>query len=327
MICSVPGSGSGSGSGSAPAAGGRGELGGPRVKVLDFGMAHFEDPEDSRRLTETGLVFGTLHYMSPEHCRGQDISAASDIYSVGVMLYELLAGEAPFDRKNPVEMMTHHLFVTPPPIDQVGVRRSVAPELAALAMWALAKKPEKRPTAAQFRQALGHALNKTDEVSQVRRSSEERIAVAGLPRADRALSPAKRHEATAPNLGTAVTAGQAPRIVLWGFDEEGANTLQAALAVNHLEAVRWPPGELPPTHLEAQAVRAILLPDRGHAAERVSGLRQSPSGQKVPVLVVQVAQSATIPELIRAGASDVALASTETGDICRKVWRMVRKGR
>ena len=313
--------------GRAAAAGGSGDRGGQRVKVLDFGMAHFEDPEDSRRLTETGLVFGTLHYMSPEHCRGQDISAASDIYSVGVMLYELLAGEVPFDRKNPVEMMTHHLFVTPPPLDQVGVRRAVAPELAALAMWALAKKPEKRPTAAQFRQALGHALNKTDEVSQVRRSSDERIAVAGLPRADRALSPAKHHEATAPNLGAAVAAGQAPRVVLWGFDEEGAGTLQAALAVNHLEAVRWPPGEVPPTQIEAQAVRAILLPDRGHAAERVSGLRQSASGQKVPVLVVQVAQSATIPELIRAGASDVALASTETGDICRKVWRMVRKGR
>jgi serine/threonine-protein kinase len=319
MICPEPGAGS--------AAGGAEDLGRQRVKVLDFGMAHFEDPEDSRRLTETGLVFGTLHYMSPEHCRGQDISAASDIYSVGVMLYELLAGEVPFDRKNPVEMMTHHLFVTPPPLDQVGVRRAVAPELAALAMWALAKKPEKRPTAAQFRQALRQALNKTDEVSQVLRSSEERIAVAGLPRADRALTPAKQHVATAPDLGTAVAAGQAPRIILWGFDEEGASTLQAALAVNHLDAVRWPPVELPPATIEAQPVRAILLPDRGHSAERVAGLRRSASGQRVPVLVVQVAQSATIPELIRAGASDVALASTETGDICRKVWRMVRKGR
>ncbi len=296
------------------------------IKVLDFGMAYVEDAEDSRRLTETGMVFGTLHYMSPEHCRGQDIGPASDIYSVGVMLYELLAGEVPFDLKSPVDMMTHHMFVTPPPLDQVGVRRADAPELAALAMWALAKKPEKRPTALQFRQALRHALEKTDELSQMRRSSDERIAAAGLPRAERALSPAKVHVPTAPNLGGAAAASL-PRVILWGFDEEGASTLQAALAVNHLDAVRWPPGQLPPTQVEEQAVRAVLLPDRGRAAERVAALRHNESGRQVPVIVVQVAQAATIPELIRAGASDVALSSTEAGDICRKVWRMVRKGR
>lgn len=292
----------------------------PGIKVLDFGMAYMEDSDDPHRLTETGMVFGTLHYMSPEHCRGQDIGPASDIYSVGVILYELLAGAAPFDRKNPVEMMTHHLFVTPPPLDQVGVRRAVAPELAALAMWALAKKPEKRPTAAQFQKALRHALTKTDEVSQARRSSEERIAAAGRSRAERALTPP-----VPPGPGPEASAGPTPRVILWGFDEEGAGTLQAALSVHHLDALRWPPGQLPPAEVEEQAVRAVLLPDRGRAAERVAALRNS--GQKVPVLVVQVAQAATIPELIRAGASDVALASTESADICRKVWRMVRKGR
>ena len=297
------------------------------IKVLDFGMAHVEDPEESRRLTETGVVFGSLHYMSPEHCRGQDIGPASDIYSVGVMLYELLAGEVPFDRKNPVEIMTHHMFVTPPPLDQVGVRRAVAPELAALAMWALAKKPEKRPTAPQFRQALRHALNKTDPVSEAHRSSDERIASAGLPRSERALSPAKVYVPTAPSLATTSESGPLPRVVLWGFDEEGASNLQAALAVNHLEGVRWPAGQIPPERIEDQPVRVVLLPDRGWAAERVTSIRKSTSSRPVPILVIQVAQAATIPELIRAGASDVALASTETGDICRKVWRMVRKGR
>ena len=103
--------------------------------------------------------------------------------------------------------------------------------------------------------------------------------------------------------------------------------MQAALAVNHLDAVRWPAGQVPPAHIEEQQVRVILLPDRGWAAERVAALRKNTGSRPVPVLVVQVAQAAAIPELIRAGASDVALASTETGDICRKVWRMVRKGR
>jgi len=301
--------------------------GADQIKVLDFGMAHFEDPEDSRRLTETGLVFGTLHYMSPEHCRGQNIGPHSDIYATGVILYELLAGATPFDLQSPVDMMTHHMFVTPPPLDQVGTRRAVAPELAALAMWALAKKPEKRPSAAQFRQALRSAMAKTDPVSQARQSSDERIAAAGLPRAERALAAAKHHVATAPNLVVAAADGPAPRVVLWGFDEEGAATLQAALAVNHMEGVRWPPGQPPPAQLDGQPVRGVVLPDRGHTAERVASLRRSDVCRKLPVMVVQVAQSATIPELIRAGASDVALTSTEAGDICRKIWRMVRKGR
>ena len=297
------------------------------IKVLDFGMASVEEAGSGERLTETGTIFGTLHYMSPEHCRGRGIGPASDIYSVGVIFYELLAGAVPFDGHSPVDMMTHHLFVTPPAMDQVGVRRTVAPELAALAMWALAKKPEKRPTATQFREALRSALTKTDPVSEKRQLSDERIAVTGLPRVERALTKLPVHVATAPSMPSDAEDVNQPLTLLWGFDEEGAAQLQGALMVHHIQARRWLPGALPPSVIEGQQVQGVLLPDGPRSAEKVAALRRSNTVGKLPLMVVQVSQAQAIPVLIRAGASDVSLASTDTGDICRKVWRMIRSKR
>ena len=297
------------------------------IKVLDFGMASVEEAGSGERLTETGTIFGTLHYMSPEHCRGRGIGPPSDIYSVGVIFYELLAGAVPFDGHSPVDMMTHHLFVTPPAMDQVGVRRTVAPELAALAMWALAKKPEKRPNATQFREALRSALAKTDPVSEKRQLSDERIAVTGLPRVERALTKLPVHVATAPSMPSDAEDVNQPLTLLWGFDEEGAAQLQGALMIHHIQARRWPPGELPPPMIEGQPVRGLLLPDGPRSAEKVAALRRSNTVGKLPLMVVQVSQAQAIPVLIRAGASDVSLASTDTGDICRKVWRMIRSKR
>ena len=223
--------------------------------------------------------------------------------------------------------MTHHLFVTPPAMDQVGVRRTVAPELAALAMWALAKKPEKRPTATQFREALRSALAKTDPVSEKRQLSDERIAVTGLPRVERALTKLPVHVATAPSMPSDAEDVNQPLTLLWGFDEEGAAQLQGALMIHHIQARRWPPGELPPLMIEGQLVRGLLLPDGPRSAEKVAALRRSNTVGKLPLMVVQVSQAQAIPVLIRAGASDVSLASTDTGDICRKVWRMIRSKR
>ena len=297
------------------------------IKVLDFGMASVEEAGSGERLTETGTIFGTLHYMSPEHCRGRGIGPPSDIYSVGIIFYELLSGAVPFDGHSPVDMMTHHLFVTPPAMDQVGVRRTVAPELAALAMWALAKKPEKRPTATQFREALRSALAKTDPVSEKRQLNDERIAVTGLPRIERALTKLPVHVATAPSMPSDAEDVNQPLMLLWGFDEEGAAQLQGALMVHHIQARRWPPGELPPPAIEGQSVRGLLLPDGPRSAEKVAALRRSNIVGKLPLMVVQVNQAQAIPVLIRAGASDVSLASTDTGDICRKVWRMIRSKR
>lgn len=76
------------------------------IKVLDFGVAKIQ--EDLQRLTKTGVVLGSPAYMSPEQCMGLKLDARSDLYSLGVVAYELLTGHLPYDATNPVEMMEIH---------------------------------------------------------------------------------------------------------------------------------------------------------------------------------------------------------------------------
>ena len=85
------------------------------VKVLDFGLARFLG---KARLTRTGTVMGTAAYMSPEQARGEDVGTSSDIWSVGVVLYELLAGRTPFAGESDVAMIYSVLNVDPPPLPE-----------------------------------------------------------------------------------------------------------------------------------------------------------------------------------------------------------------
>ena len=71
------------------------------VKVLDFGLASIKR-ESQSRLTATGTIMGTAAYMSPEQCKGRELTAATDIYSLGVVLYRMLAGERPYDGEDPI---------------------------------------------------------------------------------------------------------------------------------------------------------------------------------------------------------------------------------
>ncbi|MGH9854963.1 MAG: protein kinase domain-containing protein, partial [Blastocatellia bacterium] len=77
---------------------------GARVKVLDFGIAALRDITASR-LTRTGGIVGTPHYMSPEHCLGEKLDGRSDIYSLGIVMFELLTGVAPFDSTTPTAIV------------------------------------------------------------------------------------------------------------------------------------------------------------------------------------------------------------------------------
>jgi eukaryotic-like serine/threonine-protein kinase len=84
------------------------------VKVIDFGLVKpFRAPVSERRLSEEGRFFGTPHFASPEQCLGKDVDIRSDLYSLGVTLWVMLSGQAPFD--GPItEVMQKHVHEAPP---------------------------------------------------------------------------------------------------------------------------------------------------------------------------------------------------------------------
>jgi serine/threonine protein kinase len=112
------------------------------VKVLDFGLAKLGDPSLTR-LTMIGQRLGTPFYMSPEQWRGEEkVGAQSDVYSLGVMLYEMLAGELPFSANDIHGMSQKHQHETPPALPQAF---NIPPALEAVVMHALAKDADARP--------------------------------------------------------------------------------------------------------------------------------------------------------------------------------------
>ncbi|HET8540922.1 MAG TPA: serine/threonine-protein kinase [Anaeromyxobacter sp.] len=126
------------------------------VKVLDFGIAKISVPGATEpRLTQAGLVCGTPEYMSPEQARGADLDSRSDLYSTGVILYQLATGELPFVSDTPVGFLTKHLSEAPVPARERNPEVEVSPALDAVIARALRKDPAARfQTADEMREAL-----------------------------------------------------------------------------------------------------------------------------------------------------------------------------
>jgi serine/threonine-protein kinase len=132
------------------------------AKVLDFGLAKVTEREmrpGSIILTQEGMVFGTPEFMSPEQAQGRSLTPGSDIYSLAVILYEVLTGKLPFDAKNSMEFIQLHVTTKPTPINERTPGKTFPPLLWTVLSKALEKKSDDRyKSAAEFAHALQAVL-------------------------------------------------------------------------------------------------------------------------------------------------------------------------
>jgi len=162
-----------------------------RVKVTDFGIAR----AGTSQMTEAGSIVGTAQYLSPEQARGGEVDPRSDLYSLGIVLYELLTGKTPFDGETPVEIAMKHLSTAPKPPSKL--RPDVPPELDMVVMRALAKNPDDRYQSADEmegdldRVARGVRVSATtmDTATQVLRRPATAAAAVGAATAATMIAP------------------------------------------------------------------------------------------------------------------------------------------
>jgi eukaryotic-like serine/threonine-protein kinase len=166
------------------------------VKVVDFGIARFE--EEAQRLTRMGEVWGSPVYMSPEQCMGAQLDVRSDIYSLGVVMFEALTGRVPHLGKTYVETMSMQIMNYPKPFSEVAPGRTFPAGLEKLVRKALEKEPDKRyQTMGELRADLEQVVPRSGKESQTVRGTESRGTgnrLPGLPQTvaklfDQAINP------------------------------------------------------------------------------------------------------------------------------------------
>lgn len=136
------------------------DLGVEIIKVVDFGIAKLREHTGQKvnSLTGPGLVMGTPHYMSPEQCKGEDLDVRSDIYSLGVMLYEMLCGHVPFDAPTPSAVIIQHAI--DPPRRLGLLRKDIPPQVEEVVMKALSKSRQARQqTVIELYEEMRNALH------------------------------------------------------------------------------------------------------------------------------------------------------------------------
>ncbi len=157
------------------------------IKVMDFGIARAGDAG----LSQTATVLGTAHYVSPEQAQGKELTGASDIYSLGVVLYEAVTGKLPFDGQDAVSVAVKQVNEVPAPPSTINP--NIDPSLEAIIMKALEKDPERRfKDASEMRHVLndflaGRPINLGEDISGLK--TQVMGGVAPIPNSTQVMSP------------------------------------------------------------------------------------------------------------------------------------------
>ncbi|MCB9786575.1 MAG: serine/threonine protein kinase, partial [Deltaproteobacteria bacterium] len=252
------------------------------VKVMDFGIAKLALDQDVSKLTETGTTFGTPMYMAPEQACGLEPTPATDLYSLGCVIYELLAGRTVFTAPTPLALSMAHLNDPPPALALDGMPESLAERWRTLVGQLLAKQPLDRPVSAR---AVAVELRDLEALSRAAEGPSGAEAYEAL--SSRGWGALSTHDQ--PVLGAPPAADSTQQTRRW---PRRAGWVAGALGVAALAgaAIFWS-GHRSPPETEAPAVRATEVDPTAAsqtmrqwldglappAPEAVAGIEQIPS--------------------------------------------------
>jgi eukaryotic-like serine/threonine-protein kinase len=243
---------------------------GELARIADFGIAvapdHGPDAVD-RRLTSEGLIVGTPHYMAPEQTTGHELDCRTDLYALGVVVYEMLSGTMPFDGP-PSQVAQRHVDTDPPQIAERVPGLIVDPLIEALTMRLLAKRPEDRPQSAREVGALVRLL-RTD-----RHAAVEALSIAAPPGTELETAPHREVECDAHHVlvrppAREVRAARSETEAIWSAFPvwRGAAALLVGAAAAWLWIVGWQRLNPPPAVTEAAPVTEVAPPTTDGVAE------------------------------------------------------------
>jgi eukaryotic-like serine/threonine-protein kinase len=205
---------------------------GGHAKVTDFGIAR----AGASDMTETGSIMGTAQYLSPEQAQGHSVGATSDLYSVGIVLYELLTGRVPFDAESAVTIALKHVSEAPTP--PRAYNPNIPPDLEQVVLWALNKNPADRPQDAdQFVEVLERV--KESILAGVRGERTASMpAVGGHTPAG--VGPAPAGVGPAPAMAVPASAGHAIPPTMAAAGNSGVPPQPSSLKAGPGRRRRWP---------------------------------------------------------------------------------------
>ncbi len=273
------------------------------AKVVDFGLAFIVDadvPQQMGRMTADGSVAGTPAYMSPEQVRGGSIGPPSDVYSLGCMLYELIAGKPPFTGAVG-EILTRHAYAPPIALRQLELAEAPPAAVDELVQAMLSKSPSARPTASRVASAL--AAYATKDADRAGRSS-----MPVIERQQRAVP--RSAEQTTGELEAEVEQGFAVG-VLHPLPEE----LGLALAAAGIQVTEWPRGEV--------GREEIVFAEQA----TVDQLAALVGAGKNVLADIEAADATQLPALIHAGVADAIVRPHDPDALVRRLWRSHRLAR
>jgi serine/threonine-protein kinase len=276
------------------------------VKLLDFGIAKQTAVDDGdRKLTRTGMLFGTPEYMSPEQARGEPIDHRVDIYAMGCILYQLVVGRVPFEAENFMGILSQHLTESPPPITPAQLARIGAPpEVAAIIGRALAKHRDERwPTIDDMANAIRALHGEAEEpVREVRVPRAASTPVLGQGRVKTAWTGSPQVP-----VETEITPDRKPSLAPWiaaGVILIAGGVL-AGVVLSRDDAGGTPaPAPVPPAAGSAAAAPGSAI----HTVATPDPPPVPPVPDKVDLQLETEPSRATVYEL--AGGSEIRLGST-----------------